>query len=268
MKPKLAPEDFAKISEFITKNFGIKLPATKHVLVESRLYKRLRCCDKEDFQDYTRYLFAPEGRQEREQLIDHISTNKTDFYREKEHFEFLKRHYLETPPKRPLRFWSAACSSGEEPYTLALTMEELREQGVTIDYRILATDISEQILDKARKACYTAADVAPVPPAVRNKYLRELAGTFTLPAYLLQNVAFQRFNLVEPQAYPAIRESFDAIFCRNVLIYFEMEVQQRVVANLISKLRPGGLLFLGHAETMQGRHPSLERLAPTVYRKK
>jgi chemotaxis protein methyltransferase CheR len=267
LRPKLTEKDFAKISFYIQKNFGIKLPLSKLILVESRLIKRVIKLNIKNFADYVKYVFSKEGIEEQIELIDFICTNKTDFFREDHHFKFLEKQILMQRQLRTVNFWSAACSSGEEPYTIAMTLEELKPQGFNCLYNILATDISSSILKKAAHGEYQQDKVLTIPKSLQKKYFNTIGNIATIDPQLKKAIVFQKFNLIDDLNYSILTKKFDYIFCRNVLIYFDQATQTKVVESLIKQLAPGGILFLGHSETLLGRNLNLIQLQPTIYQK-
>jgi chemotaxis protein methyltransferase CheR len=263
LRPKLTEKDFGKISSYIEKNFGIRLPLSKLILVESRLIKRVIKLNIQNFSDYVSYVFSKDGVEEQGELIDFICTNKTDFFREDHHFKFMEKHIPALRISSPVNIWSSACSSGEEPYTIAMVLEELKVN----HYSILATDISSAILDKARRGQFRADKLALVPTILQKKYFHLNADGGVIDSMLKKNISFQRFNLISDSCHGSITKKFDFIFCRNVLIYFDQVTQNKVLTNLISKLAPGGFLFLGHSETLLGRNFNLTQIQPTIYQK-
>jgi chemotaxis protein methyltransferase CheR len=267
LRPKLNEKDFARISEYIQKNVGIKLPLTKLILVESRLIKRILKLNIKNFSEYVNYVFSKDGIEEQVELIDFICTNKTDFFREDHHFKFIEKHITTTRLTRPISIWSSACSSGEEPYTIAMVLEELKTRGFDGNYNILATDISSAILQKAVKGEYQTDKYSVIPKNLQKKYFDVNHDRAVVGSTLRRNVTFQKFNLIDNNCYRNLNKSFEFIFCRNVLIYFDQVTQLKVIENLAAKLAPGGLLFLGHTETLLGRNLNLTQLQPTIYQK-
>ncbi len=273
---QLATRDFAQLSAFIEKEVGIQLPPTKRVMLEARLRKRLRALGLSDYHEYVTRVFGP-SRDEGEivHLIDVVTTNKTDFFREPHHFTYLADEALPellalgvNHPSRPLTVWSAASSTGEEPYTLAMVLSEFAESRV-MSWQILATDISTSVLDRARRAIYTEACAATIPGALKYKYLlrsrdRE-QGLVRISPRLRQKVTFQRLNLLS-RSYNLPRP-IDVIFCRNVFIYFNRATQAQILLRFTALLRPGGFVFLGHSETINGLSVPLVQIAPTIYQK-
>jgi len=273
----MSNELFARLSEFIYAESGIKMPLSNKTMLEGRLLKRLRAMGLSSYGEYCSYLFSPEGVvNELVHMIDVVTTNKTDFFREPQHFEYLVEHAVPNligsigaGIRRSFMVWSAACSSGEEAYTLAMVLDEY-SQGVSgFHYHVLGTDISTRMVETARLGIYHEESVAPVPPDLRRKYLmhsrdrdkKEVRITPELRAL----TKFRRLNFMDGDF--GMREKMDIIFCRNVLIYFDRPTQERVVRRLCDHLISGGYLFTGHAETLNDMHVPLETVANTVSRR-
>jgi len=249
---------------------GISLGAEKGPLVTARLGKRLRALGLENERQYLELLRRDEG--ELVNFLDAISTNFTCFFREEAHFQRLTEHLTEllAGGQRKFRFWSAASSTGEEPYTMAIVLEEAFAQ-VAVDYRILATDISTRVLATAKEGAYGEAQLARVPRHLRHKYFARGANGSdgaerhqVLPA-LRDRITFARLNLSAPP-FP-MSGPFDVVFCRNVMIYFDQPVRQGLIAEIERVLVPGGLLMIGHAETLNGITTGLRPILPSMYRK-
>jgi chemotaxis protein methyltransferase CheR len=270
-QPELNPALFEKLSEFIYAESGIRLPAAKRTMLSARLYKRLRELKLESLEAYCQYLFSPAGQEaEIVSLLDVVSTNKTDFFREPRHFEFLSRQALPqlAAAGRPLNVWSAACSSGEEVYTLAMVLNEFAERQAGLDYRILGTDISTRVLETAKRGIYDTARVEPIARDLRLKYLMRSKsgdGRYRVVPELRARCAFRRLNFMEADF--GLREKMDVIFCRNVLIYFDRATQERVLQHLCQHLRPGGYLFTGHSESTSGLRLPIKPVAASVGRR-
>jgi chemotaxis protein methyltransferase CheR len=265
-RPKLNEKDFTKISAFIHQHFGIKLPIEKLILVESRLIKRIMKRNLKSFSEYVDYTFSSQGEEEKEILIDFICTNKTDFFREDVHFKFLAKYLVEHKPAE-VNLWSAACSSGEEPYTISMVLDHAKKShSLASKYQILATDISSTILHKAIHGEYALKALENIPNEFHKNYFSINKGVASINQQIKKTVSFQKFNLVDDACYRDVK-TFDFIFCRNVLIYFDHVTQGRVIGNLIDKLNPGGFLFLGHTETMFGRKFPVKQIQPTIYQK-
>lgn len=267
---------FSKLSEFIYAECGIRMPYSKKTMLEARLHRRLKSIGHSTFDEYCSYLFSPEGvANELVHMIDVVTTNKTDFFREPQHFSYLLEHALPrlvnergAGLRRPLMVWSAACSTGEEPYTLAMLLNEfsLRASGFAFD--VLGTDISTRVLETARTAVYAAERIDPVPAELRRRYFmrgkRPGDERVRVVPELRSLVHFRRLNFMEGDF--GMREQMDVIFCRNVLIYFDRATQEKVVGRLCRHLAPGGYLFTGHSETLNGLNVPLNPVANTVYR--
>ena len=273
---RLSTEQFTVLSEFVQSELGIRMPPAKRVMLESRLQKRLRALSLDSFKDYIDFVFDDSQKEaELLHMIDSVTTNKTDFFRESDHFDYMTNRLLPERYRegwgrdRPLRVWSTASSTGEEPYTLAMVLEEFRGEHQGFNYGILGTDISTRALDHGRKAVYTEERIDPVPQPLRKKYLlRSKDRTSRLVRVrpeLRKRVQFHRLNLMHDSW--DIGERFEVIFCRNVIIYFERPTQYRLLTHLYDYLVPGGYLFLGHSETLAGMELPVRSVAPTIYRK-
>jgi chemotaxis protein methyltransferase CheR len=273
---RLSPRDFKLLAEFIEREVGIQVPPAKHVLVESRLRKRLRALGMSKFSEYTDYVFGDQrDGDEIVHLIDAITTNKTDFFREPHHFEYLAESAVpllladgKTGSSRPLMVWSAASSTGEEPYTLAMVLSELALQ-CPMRWQVVATDISTAVLERGQRAIYSEKVAEPIPSALKHKYLLRSRdrdkGLVRIVPGLRQKVAFQRLNLLS-RRYD-VPSPVDIIFCRNVFIYFNRKTQEEILHRFVAVLRPGGFVFLGHSETTNGLSVPLVQVVPTVYRR-
>jgi chemotaxis protein methyltransferase CheR len=272
----LSDFDFQRLSRLITAQCGIRMPAIKKTMVQGRLQKRVRHLRLGSLAEYCDYLFSPEGmRSELPNMIDSVTTNKTDFFREPAHYEFLMEKALpELLRKRvtrldgPLRVWSAGCSTGEEPYTLAMVLSDFSKAHEGFSGSIFATDISSRALDAAGLAVYNAEKAEPVPMDMKKKYLvksrdSERALVRVKPE-LRGLVTFQKLNLVEEYS---LDELMDVIFFRNVLIYFDRETQEKLLQKMTRFLSPGGYLFIGHSETLNGMGLPLQQEAPAIYRR-
>jgi chemotaxis protein methyltransferase CheR len=270
----LSGRDFARLCSFIHKEAGIRLSQEKKTMLEGRLKRRLRDLNIDSYKLYCEYLFGEQGmREEKVRFIDVVTTNKTDFFRESKHFDYLAQRALPEMAARgggePLLLWSAGCSSGEEPYTLAMVLSEYAESHSGFRFRILATDISTIVLEKARLGIYKSDDVEPVPPALRRKYLlrsrEQHADQVRIVPELRRLVEFRRLNFMD--ADYGVGEKADGIFCRNVIIYFDRETQEKILGKLTSHLKPGGYLFVGHSETLHDMNLPVEALGPALYRR-
>jgi len=274
----LSQRNFQRLATFIEGYSGIKMPPTKVTMIEGRLRRRLRATGMADLKQYCDYLFERDGlATEAIHLIDVMTTNKTEFFREPDHFRFLTEHAVPRLMSTarggtgtPLKIWSAACSTGAEPYTLAMIFADLALRSSGPRYAITATDISTEVLEVAMAGIYPEAMVAPVPPEFRRRYVLRSKDhahrQVRIVPELRAAVRFARINLMEVP-YQVDRE-MDIIFCRNILIYFDKETQQAVLRHLTEHLRVGGFLFLGHSETLAGFHLPLEPVGPTVFERR
>lgn len=269
----LEDDDFFRLSAFIEEHYGIQLPITKRKMVEARLQKRLKALKVGSFAEYFDHAFSQNGRDEYGQMIDLITTNKTDFFREPSHFDFLTHEIFPGILKLkkaddPIRIWSAACSSGEEVYSLVITLEEFFQKTVNKhSYRIVGTDLSVSVLRKAITAVYDEERIGNLPLYVKKRYFlkgKDNARAKVKSEYT-KNVSFKRLNLLKP--FFGIEQNQDIIFCRNVLIYFNRAVQEQVIAQLVGQLRIGGYLFVGHAESISNMRLPLLQVRPTMYKK-
>lgn len=272
----LKDREFKRFSAFIYDEVGIKMPPAKKTMLEARLQKRLKALGIGTFEEYADYVFSAAGKgDELVHLIDVVTTNKTDFFREPAHFEYLVKCAVpslmdgnDAGFRAPLRIWSAGCSTGEEPYTLAMVMTEFAAANPGFRTSILASDISTVVLSKARNAIYTEDRVDTIPLHLKKKYLLKSRdksrGLVRIVPELRSLVQFQRLNFMEEFG---MREQMDVIFCRNVIIYFDKPTQERLLNRFHQQLRRGGFLFLGHSETLNGLNVPLSPVASTVYRK-
>lgn len=249
---------------------GITLGPSKEALVAARVGKRMRALGMADYRQYLDYVLEDRSGDETVQLLDAISTNVTSFFREPDHFAFLSQTVAQWIAKgqRRLRIWCAASSTGEEPYTIAMTLlETAREPGM--DMKILATDISTRVLRECAEAAYPAAKVHTVPPDLRQRYFDIRSGeegtAYVVKPSLRNMVTFARLNLAKPP-YP-MRGPFDIVFCRNVMIYFDTDVRRRLLGEVERLLRPGGYLIVGHAESLTGMPMDLKVTKPSLYLK-
>ncbi|MDA8137746.1 MAG: protein-glutamate O-methyltransferase [Desulfobacteraceae bacterium] len=275
--PMLSPKLFDRFSRFVTDTLGIKMPPAKRTMLQSRLQKRLRQLGLRTFEAYYDYVFSNDGREkELSHLLDAVTTNKTDFFREPRHYEVLVQNVLPeliersgAGLRRALKVWSAGCSTGAEPYTLTMVFSEFSQRVQGFSFQILATDICLRVLQTAINAIYDERDVAPVPPNLKKKYLLRskdrLHPRIRIIPELRRLVEFDRLNLMDNDY--GMENAMDIIFCRNVIIYFDRPTQLAVLSRLCRCLKSGGYLFMGHSETLNGFQLPLRQVAATVYRK-
>jgi chemotaxis protein methyltransferase CheR len=273
----LSARDFTRLAKFINEYSGIKMPNTKKTMVEGRLRTRVAATGSAHLTDYCRRIFDEGGlATEAVHLIDVVSTNKTDFFREPEHFRLLAEVALPqivaercAGPNTVIKVWSTASSIGAEPYTLAMVLADASDRLGGFRISILATDISTRVLSTAAMAIYPEAMIAPVPVDMRKRYLlrskQPSHHQVRVVPELRKLVQFGRLNLMDP-SYPIDRD-FDIVFCRNVLIYFDKPTQHLVLARLWAHLRPGGYLFLGHSESLAGSGLPVNPVGPSLFRR-
>ena len=272
------PDDlFLRFSRFIYEHCRIKMSPAKKVMLKARLTKRLRHLAMTSFEDYYGYVTSKRGlRDELEHMINVVTTNKTDFFREPAHFDVLMNKALPAITQMRtitnaarLNVWSAGCSSGEEPYTLSMFLWEFfgKRQG---DFSILASDISTRVLDAAKRAIYTKAAIEPIPDVFRKKYLMRGKGSrdgyFRIMPELRKKVLFRRINLLEKNDFN-VKGLMDIIFCRNVIIYFDRETQITLFKKFYAQLRPGGFMFVGHSETLNTISNDFVQVDSAVYQR-
>ncbi|MCP8884574.1 chemotaxis protein CheR [Devosia sp. XJ19-1] len=269
--------DYQRIATLIGKQVGIKLPPAKRLMVEGRLRRRLRHLQLDTFAQYGDFLFRQDGlERELPYLINAVTTNKTDFFREPEHFECMERVLVPAllsarQDRMPLlKVWSAASSTGAEAYTIAMVLADMAAARRDFRFAVLGTDISTEVLETGRRAVYPAELVAPVPPGMQSRFLMHPRRPGARPEVriapeLRRQVRFDRLNLMD-ESYPYDRD-VDIIFLRNVLIYFEKSDQAAVISRLVGHLRPGGYLLLGHSESMIGTSITMRQIAPAVFQK-
>jgi chemotaxis protein methyltransferase CheR len=271
----MSDREFQRFSALVYEHAGIKMPPAKKIMLEARLQKRLKSLGIGSFEEYGDYVTSRDGHEnELIHMIDVVTTNKTDFFREPAHFEFLVKTALPNIQQLrkdaghdPLRIWSAGCSSGEEPYTLAMVLSEYAQNRPDFRFSILASDICTQILKTAKTAVYPEERADTIPLNLKKKYLlkskeRERALVRIAPN-LRSLISFRRINFMDDSF--DVAEKMDIIFCRNVVIYFDKPTQQTLMRKFHKQLKPGGYLFIGHSETLSGLDVNFKPVASTVY---
>ena len=275
--PGLSDRDFHRLSAFVKANVGISLSDVKKTMLQARLQKRLRALKLRNYFDYCEYLFSPEGMEyEIASFINVVTTNKTDFFREPHHFGYLvnnaipflqdngliRRHFLNV--------WSAACSSGMEAYTLAMVLAEYEATDHGFSWSILGTDISSNVLEKASRAIYDEEVIEPVPMALRKKYLLRSSDRskrlVKIAPEISSRVEFQELNFMKE--HYELSQTFEIIFCRNAVIYFDRPTVFEILKKITNYLVPGGYLFLGHSESLNGFPLPYNAVGPTIYQKR
>lgn len=272
---ELSDAEFQAFSDLVYKKAGINLHAGKKELVRARLAKRLREDGFDSFGEYYQFVINDETGDELVQLLDSISTNLTNFFREPKHFQFMVQVFLPEISRaaakkgRRLRIWSAGCSTGEEPYSIAITVLENMPDLEQWDVKILATDLSTKVLATARRGIYPFERLADISPEVLRRWFQkgqgDWAGWFKVKDQVKRLIVFRRLNLIEPFPF---QRSFDLIFCRNVMIYFDKKTQADLTARLHQVLADGGYLLIGHSESLTGVNQAFNYIQPTIYRKK
>lgn len=275
----LKDREFQQFSDLIYAEVGIKMPPAKKTMLEARLQKRLKVLGMSSFLEYSEFIFSTTGReQELIHLIDVVTTNKTDFFREPQHFDFLVREAIPDlqrrrgagdSPLNPFRIWSAGCSTGEEPYTMAMVLSEYSTTNHGFKFSITASDICTQVLQKAATAVYTEDRIETIMLTLKRKYLLRSKdhskGLIRIAPELRSHVNFKRINFMDDSF--GIPERQDVIFCRNVVIYFDKPTQAQLMKKFHRQLVSGGYLFIGHSETLNGLDVPFTQVANTVYRK-
>ena len=272
---ELKDREFKLLSDLVYHTIGINLGDSKKELLRTRLGKRLRLLGIPTFKEYYKYV-TEDNKDELTNLFDAISTNLTSFFREQKHFDYLSEtvlpEILDERKRRgdfQVRVWSCACSTGEEPYSLAIALAEYLGMSSKYGVKMLATDVNTEVLEKAAQGLYKEARVENLPKVILKKYfLRgegKQAGYVKIKRQLQNMITFRRINLTAPR-YP-FRKQFDFIFCRNVMIYFDKHTQKQIIDKLYNHLKPGGYLFLGHAESLTGIDTEFKYIKPTIYKK-
>ena len=267
--PELSDRDLSSIARMVYDACGINLHEGKRALVAARLQKRLRHGGFQSFRQYIRFVRADASGRELTALLDAIATNHTSFFREPRHFEFFGEKVLPTLRDRqgPICIWSAGCATGEEPYTIAMLLLEQLGAAAPQRVRLMATDLSTKALTAAAAGIYKAARLDELPPGYKKYFSRGIGtqhGFVRLTPQVRSLVEFKWLNLLEPANAPA---SQDVIFCRNVMIYFDHAVQQRVIAALEQQLAPGGYLVVSHSESLGSVDHGLRWVAPSIYQR-
>ena len=273
---ELSLQNFEQFADLITRRLGIRMSEAKRTMLQGRLTCRIRQLRLAGFEQYLQCLLhSPDAEREFVHFTDAVTTNKTDFFREPQHFEYLANHALPSLDRSPhspcwmAKVWCAGCSSGEEAWTLAMVLSEYAGRRRGFDFSILATDISTRVLACAHQATYPRTLAEPVPAPWRSRYLfssRDASHRLVrIVPELRRKVTFERLNFMD-RAY-GVGAAFDAVFFRNVMIYFDKPTQEAVVNRICGHLRSGGYLFVGHSESLAGLNVPLRQAAIAVYRK-
>jgi len=261
---KITDKEFKTFQKFIYDEAGINMADSKKQLVLNRLSKRLRHYNISKFRDYFDLVHEPVNKEEKQLLIDLLTTNETYFFREPQHFEYIEAEILSSFRGGKFRCWSAACSNGAEPYTLSMVIDNKLGRG---RWEMLATDISARVLNEARLATYQIQEAEKIPTELLHKYclkgVRSQQGVMMIDSALRNKINFQHMNL--NGRIPEVGK-FDLILLRNIMIYFDLETKIKLVNELISRLHPGGYLIIGHSETLNAVNNKLKMIKPSVYR--
>jgi chemotaxis protein methyltransferase CheR len=266
----MTDSEFKYISDLVYDRAKIVIRPNKRSMLQGRLAKRLRSLHLPDVRSYIRLISAPEGEAEMGEMLNAVTTNVTAFFREPHHFKHLAETMIpealaRNHAARRLRIWSAGCSTGQEPYSVAMTLANALEKHGAVDARILATDLDSTVIAHAEAGTYGADDTQAVPPALAAKYLRKTAdGHIEVTPRLRDMVTFKQLNLMGN--WP-MRGPFDAVFCRNVVIYFDKPTQAKLFKRIASLMAPGGWLYIGHSETLFKVSEDFELTGKTIYRK-
>lgn len=271
----LSDKDFTRLREFVYTQCGIRITEAKKAMLQTRLNKRLHTLKMPSFSKYCDYLFSQQDAEEElVEMINIVTAGKADFFREPAHFDYLANAALpdlldNNDSGRTIMVWSAGCSTGEEPYSLAMVLQEFVKERKGVNFLVLATDISTPVLEKAKLAAYDEHLISAIPDEFRKYYLLKSKKAdrkiFHISPDLRAHVAFRRLNFMD-DAF-GFRETMDVIFCRNVMVYFDRAAQEKLLAKLCKHLSPSGYLFLGHSEAVHGMGLPLQQVAPAVYRR-
>lgn len=272
----LSDRDFDRLSKLIQDELGIKMPPNKRTMLQSRLTRRLRTLKIATFREYADWIHTPQGMEEElREFVDLATTNKTSFFRESDHFDYLAHEVVPSlrqrgigTPQRPIKVWSAGCSTGEEPYTIALVLaDSLGLHRNSSPFQIFASDISSRVLRHALAAVYTEEQSKDIPDALRRRWLLRSRDpskqTVRVGPLLRSTVHFEALNFNDE--HYEVPDSFDVVFIRNVLIYFDADQQRRIVGNLLTHMNPSGTLFVGHSESLQNLGLPIKFIGNSIY---
>lgn len=274
--PAMNEKQFKHIASYIESTIGIKMPIEKKLMMQSRLNSRLKSLNFPNFEEYINFVFSktPEAEVELVKLVDAMTTNLTEFFREPAHFDYLTDIVLPKYAKEDrtnIKLWSVGCSSGQEPYTLSIVMSEyLRKNQTSIrDFSVLASDVSTRVLKKGINAVYEIDTITNLPLDLKKRYFLKGKNQFhnevRIKPELRKHVKFMHLNVMNEDF--GFRDTMQIIFCRNMLIYFDKPTQENVINKFLRYLEPGGYLFLGHSETIFGMDLPFKSVAPTVFQR-
>jgi len=275
--PELDSKSFARIQALVYDYLGINLKDTKQLMVRNRLIRKIKALRFKDFNEYLDFIENPQNESHFQEFVNAITTNKTDFFREHKQFEILRdeilpeleEHQRQANGQRYLRVWSAACSTGEEPYTIAMVLKDYFEEKKDWKYKILATDINSQVLEQSQLGVYPVSALEPIPQEQLRKYFLKGVGNqegfFQVKPELKEVVVFKQLNLFTPE-YP-FRKGVDIIFCRNTAIYFDKIKKIELFHQFYQWLKPGGYMFIGHSESLNNIHQEFKFYKNNIYKK-
>lgn len=263
----LSERVFDKYRNLVYERFGIHLSKAKKEMVQARVGKLMRKLNIQSYEQYYNLLTTSENKEHWEQFADIITIHKTDFFREKGHFDFIRKRLdfildcnRRIYANKEIRIWSAGCSTGEEPYSIAMMLRQCLPTDIKV--KILATDVSSMAIKKAQEAVYSSEDIDEIQDECFKRYLKKTPGGFMIDENIQRLVTFRAFNLVNPFPF---KNTFDMIFCRNVMIYFSTDIREHLVDKFYSVLTSGGLFFIGHSESLTGREHRFKYIQPTIY---
>lgn len=268
---KITDSEYKMLADYIQTYYGIDLKEGKRALISGRLFGLLDQLGFTNFSDYYKYLIKDKNGEAVKTLVDRVTTNHTFFMREAGHFKYFRDVVLpnltDKIPDKDLRIWCAACSTGEEAYTLAMLVDDcLKEKKALWDSQILATDISSRVLKAAIRGVYSKENISPLPPHWKLSYFKRFGeGEYCVIDRIKKEVIYRNFNLME-KFYP-FKKKFHCIFCRNVMIYFDEQTKNELINKLYEYTEPGGYLFIGHSESISRKESKYKYIMPAVYRK-
>ena len=276
MTKQMPKQIFNHLSKYLNELTGIQLPPNKRLMLTGRIRKRVKLLGLNSFKEYSDFVFSNAGKDEIVHMVDVVTTNKTDFFREPDHFDYIVNkalpnliHNRDDGLRDRFIIWSAGCSTGEEPYTLAMVLNEFAVKNKGFKFVILATDISTQVLSHAERAVYTRDKTKPIPHSLKMKYLlrskNSSKDTVRIGPELRSKIKFHKLNFLDRDFN--IHDPIDIIFCRNVIIYFNKKTQEKLLNKFSQHLVPGGYMFIGHSETLNSMNVPFTPVAPTVYQK-
>ncbi len=270
--PNIKHRDFLRVAKYVEKNYGLKIPDYKKYLIQSRLLKRINSLGMSSFSEYIKYLFDPQNSDEIQNMIDVVTTHKTDFFREKDHFEFINKYILpqHSQESNNIKIWSAGASTGEEAYTLAIVISEFnRKHNNKLDFEIYGSDVSLTSIKDAARGVYPLHKISVIPMDIVKRYFLKNKNPqkklVKVSSQLQKNVHFFKLNFFDKNYN--LDHMFDIIMCRNTLIYFERETQKMVLNKLLKYLKKDGFLIIGHSESIFSMNLPVKLVKTTIFKK-